>query len=311
VSVKYSIIVPVYNEEDNIEPLFNEIKDVLDAIGEDCEIIFIDDGSSDNSFNNILEINKRNSNVRIIKFRKNFGQTAAMDAGFKSSKGEIIISLDADMQNDPHDIPALIDKIDEGYDVISGWRYNKRNKFFRNMTSQIARYLRKIILHDNLNDHGCTLKAYRKECFHDVNLYGEMHRFIPAILIWKGYKVTEIKVNHRPRLYGKTKYSFTRVLKGFLDMLVVRFWMQYSARPIHVFGAFGILSVSIGVGIMVYLTYVKIFFNLSIGNRFILAGLMVLIGLHFIIFGVIADILIKMYFKNKSVYSIEKIIEIE
>jgi glycosyltransferase involved in cell wall biosynthesis len=301
-----SIVIPTYNEEENVERLYQSIVEVVRT--SPYEIIFIDDGSSDRTYEKLKLLNKKDNNVRIIKFRKNFGQTAAMDAGFKSAKGEIIIPMDADLQNDPKDIPRLVKKLDEGYDVVSGWRKNRKDTFFKKFVSRGADKLRKILLHDKIHDSGCTLKAYRKECFKDVNLYGEMHRFIPAILEWKGFKVTEIVVRHHDRKFGKTKYGFKRTLRGLLDMIVVKFWMQYSVRPMHMFGSLGFLTGLAGGIIMIYLLYVRFVLNWGIGNRplFLLAILLLVLATQFIVFGLIADILVKIYYKQDTNYSIKE-----
>jgi len=308
-----SIVIPAYNEEKNIEPLYNELKEVLHSLNKEYEIIFIDDGSSDATFENIRKLHDKDKKVKIIKLRRNFGQTSAMDAGFKAASGKIIIAMDADLQNDPKDIPKLLNKINESYDVVCGWRKKRKDPLTKHITSRIANILRRLIINDKIHDSGCTLKAYKKECFEDLDLYGEMHRFIPALLKWKGFKITEIIVNHRARKFGKTKYSITRVLKGFLDMLVVKFWMQYSARPVHLFGGLGILFGFVGFVIALYLTILKLFYNIPIGNRplLFLAGLLIIIGVQFVIFGFLADIMIKIYYSKEKIkpYKIEKIIE--
>jgi glycosyltransferase involved in cell wall biosynthesis len=306
-----SVVIPTYNEEKNVILLHRKIKEVLDSMGKDYEIIFVDDGSRDKTFQNLQMMKQADKRVKIIKFRSNFGQTAALDAGFKQAKGDVIIAMDADLQNDPADIPRLIAKLNQGYDCVSGWRKNRKDPLTKHIASRGANLLRKIIIHDKIQDSGCTLKAYRKECFEDLDLYGEMHRFIPALLQWRGFKITELPVKHHPRKYGKTKYSMKRVIKGMLDMIVVKFWMGYSARPIHLFGGFGILMGLIGFVIALYLVIVKLFYGQGIANRplLLLAALLMILGVQFLIFGVLADIMIKVYYgeKRKS-YSIEKIL---
>ena len=306
--VKLSIILPVYNEEKNLNLLYNELNKVLKSIGNDYEILFVDDNSKDNSLNVLNKLSNLNPKVKIIKFRKNFGQTAALDAGIKNSKGEIIITMDSDLQNDPRDIPKLINKINEGYDVVSGWRYNRRDSFSKKFISKGANLLRKLIIKDSIQDSGCTLKAYKRECFENTKLYGEMHRFIPALLGLKGFKIGEIKVNHRERKFGKTNYNMKRTMNGFLDMILLKFWMNYSTRPIHLFGGLGLFSGLFGVLIGLYLTFIKITYGVSIGNRplLILSALLILVGLILFVFGVLADILIKIYYKDQESYSIIK-----
>jgi glycosyltransferase involved in cell wall biosynthesis len=303
---KISIVIPIYNEEKNIEILFEELKANLPLLTKDYEIIFIDDGSEDKS-PLILNKLRNKQNVKIITFKKNFGQTAALDAGFKSAQGDIIIPMDGDLQNDPRDIPRLIIKLNEGYDVVSGWRFNRRDSIAKKIISKGADTLRKILFRDNIHDSGCTLKAYKKECLKKLDLYGEMHRFIPALLAMKGHKITELKVNHRERKYGKTKYNLKRTFKGFLDMLLIKFWMDFSTRPIHLLGGTGLLTMGVGSLMALYLVLIKIFLKASIANRPLLlfAILFIIMGFLFIMFGILADILMKIYYKDKTSYTIK------
>ncbi|MDO8642818.1 MAG: glycosyltransferase family 2 protein [Candidatus Woesearchaeota archaeon] len=304
--IDLSIVVPAYNEEKNMQPLYEKISAVMQRIKRSYEIIFVDDGSTDGTLRELEAF--RDSHVIVIKFRKNFGQTAALDAGFKSARGKILVPLDADLQNDPEDIPRLVAKLEEGYDVVSGWRVKRRDSWAKKIVSRGANLLRKVLLQDTIHDSGCTLKAYRRECFEHLTLYGEMHRFIPALLGLRGFKITELQVRHHPRAHGKTKYSIKRVVKGFLDMLVVTFWMKYSTRPIHLFGTLGIFTTFIGFLIGVYLTVLKLFFNEPIGNRplLLLTIMLIVLGAQFVIFGLMSDILVKIYYKNEPTYAIEK-----
>ena len=303
-----SIVVPVYNEEKNVVILYKELKTVLGKFKKDYEIIFVDDGSTDSTFKELERLNKNDRRLRIIRFRKNFGQTAALDAGFKHAKGKVIVSIDADLQNDPTDIPKLLIKLEEDYDVVSGWRKNRKDTTSKNFASRGAHKLRRLLFKDQIHDSGCTLKAYRRECFEGLDLYGEMHRFIPALLSWKGFRITEIVVKHRARKYGKTKYSWRRIVKGFLDMLVVKFWMQYSTRPVHLFGSLGLLLGSIGFLSALYLAIQKLVFRQSIGNRplLLLSVLFIIVGLQFLMFGILADIMIKDYYKKDRPYKIAR-----
>ncbi|MFH1317250.1 MAG: glycosyltransferase family 2 protein [Candidatus Woesearchaeota archaeon] len=306
-----SVVIPIFNEEKNIKFLVDEITDVLKGITDKFEIILIDDGSKDRSFFFMTKIMEKNKHLRIIKFRKNFGQTSALDAGFSLAQGKVIIEMDGDLQNDPHDIPNLLEKMGQGYDVVSGWRHNRIDSFLKKIISKIANVFRKAITGEKIHDSGCSLKAYKKECLVDINLFGEMHRFIPLLLMWKGYKIGEVKVNHRGRKYGKTKYNFVRVLKGFLDLLVIKFWMQYSTRPMHLFGGLGILSFLFGFLVNLYLTFRKFFFNESLTNRplLLLGVLFMILGFQLIILGLLADILIKTYYGgNRKSYYIEKVL---
>ena len=236
-----TIVIPVYNEEENISPLYNELKEVLSPI-EDYEIIFIDDGSTDGTYKELTKIHKF-GDIKIIKFRRNFGQTAALKAGFDFALGDILITMDADMQNDPKDIINIMKEMEDSkYDAISGWRYERRDKITKKIYSRLSNWLARKLTGLKIHDFGCTLKAYKKECIKDLELYGEIHRYIPALLSWRGYKIKEIKVNHRKRKYGKTKYNFWRLFKGLLDIINIKFWIKYSTRPLHFFGIIGIFS---------------------------------------------------------------------
>jgi len=306
-----SIVIPAYNEEKNIQELYLKLIKFLKASKKTYEIIFIDDGSIDGTFQELLRLNKKDNNVRVIKFRKNFGQSAAWDAGFRNAKGNLIITMDSDLQNDPEEIPKLIEKLDEGYDVVSGWRYNRKDSFSKKIFSSLSRFFRSRIIDDKIHDSGCSLKIYKKECMEELEMQGEMHRYITEILALRGYKIGELKVNHLPRKHGKTKYNFIRLPKGFLDLMVVAFWQKYSARPVHLFGGIGLLMSLFGSILGAYLVFMKFMYNIAISNRplLLLSVLLIVLGIQFIIFGLIADILVKMYYSNgKKSYSIEKII---
>jgi glycosyltransferase involved in cell wall biosynthesis len=306
-----SIVIPSYNEEKNVKDLYLQISSVLKSLKKDYEIIFIDDGSTDNTYKELQKLNSKDNKVRVIKFRKNFGQTQSWSAGFAQAKGKFIITMDSDLQNDPKDIPKLLKKLNEGYDVVSGWRQNRKDTFFKRIFSLFSRFLRQNVIKDEIHDSGCSLKVYKKECIEDLDLHGEMHRYIAEILALKGYKLGEIKVNHRKRKSGKTKYNLIRLPKGFLDLIVVAFWQKFANRPIHLFGGLGIISTILGFFSGMYLLYEKFFLGLSIANRplLLLSSLLVIVGIQFIIFGLIADILMKIYFTGeRKSYSIEKVL---
>ncbi len=307
-----SIVIPAYNEQENVEILYRKLKLVLDKLKKKYEIIFVDDGSKDNTFDILQQLHAKDQTVKVIKFRKNFGQTAALDIGFKQAIGNVIVSMDADMQNDPEDIPKLIARLNEGYDVVSGWRVKRNDPLLKIFASRFSNRLRRVITGDKIHDAGCSLKAYKKECFQDLDLYGEMHRYIPSLLKWKGFKITEIPVKHNPRKFGKSKYNMTRLFKGFLDLLVVNFWMKYSARPIHLFGGFGILSLFVGFVISAYLAYLRIFEARPLSTRplLLLGALLIILGVILLVFGILADIMVKIYYNRQyKNYSIEKILE--
>lgn len=306
-NTKYSIVIPAYNEEDAVQPLHADIKKVMESLNKPYEIIFIDDGSSDKTVENLEQLTP----VKIIKFRKNFGQTAALDAGIKNSKGEIIIMLDADGQNPPSEIPKLLEKMKEGYDVVSGWRFNRKDTHAKKFISRGANFLRKLLVNDQIHDSGCTLKAYKKECFDGIDLQGEMHRFIPAILRWRGFNITEVKVEHRERATGITKYNWRRIIKGLIDMMSVWFWRKYSSRPLHLFGGLGIIIGGIGFVLGLYLAIARLFSLISLSNSIwpLVSVFMVLAGIQLFISGFLADIAVKTYYNGKrAVYFIEKVI---
>lgn len=309
--VDISIVIPCYNEEDNILPLYKRLKEVLDTQCIYGEIVCIDDGSKDRTFLRLLEAKKLDTRVKIIKFKKNFGQTAAWDAGFKSAKGRIIVVMDADLQNDPADIPRLLEKLEEGYDVVSGWRYERKDNLSKIIFSWFSNKIRKKLTGEKIHDSGCALKAYRKECLNDLNLFGETHRFITAILSWKGYRVGEVKVKHYHRKYGKTKYSTSRLFKGMMDILVVVFWQRFSSRPLYLFGFFGLIFSGLGTLAGVYSVYLKFFNSIDLSRTFLpsAAIILTLLGVNLFVSGIIADICIKDYYKDKQTYLIEKIVE--
>ena len=285
---KISVVIPVYNEEDSIEPLYKELKSALTGLKKTYEIIFIDDGSTDRTFKILEGFHKKDKNTTVIKFRKNFGQTPAISAGFNNSKGDVIITMDADLQNDPKDIPRLLKEIEKGYDVVSCWRkYRKDSVITKKIPSKISNIIAKKMTGVNINDFGCTLKAYRREAIKDIELYGEMHRYIPALVSWKGFRIGEIAVKHHERKFGETKYNMSRLVRGFLDLISIKFWMKYSTMPLHFFGTIGLLTASIGFVINAYLTFTKIFLNRPLSERplLILGVFLVTIGVQFITFG--------------------------
>ncbi len=309
-----SLVIPVYNEAENLQILYREIKSSCENLGKSYEVIFIDDGSTDDSALVLTKIRKQHPAVKIIKLRKNFGQTAALSAGFDHSRGEVIITLDADLQNDPADFRLLLKKIEEGYDIASGWRVKRKDKLFsRRLPSATANWLISAITKVKLHDYGCTLKAFRKEVLKNINLYGEMHRFIPAIASQMGVSIAEVKVNHRPRRFGKSKYSVLRFVKVMLDLLTVKFLLSYSTRPLQIFGIFGIASGSVGGIMALYLSYRRIILLESIANRplLLLAVLLLVVGVQFITLGLLAEILVRAYHESleKRIYYIREIID--
>ncbi|NTV23537.1 MAG: glycosyltransferase family 2 protein [Nanoarchaeota archaeon] len=305
-----SIVVAAYNEQDNLAELHKQVQTAMSKPKKDYELILIDDGSTDGTYQKMLDIKGRDPHVKLIKFRKNFGQSAAWDAGFKHAKGDVIITMDADLQNDPADIPKLVEKLDSGYDVVSGWRKDRKDSFLKVSFSKISLLFRKAIIDDKVSDSGCSLKAYRKEALQDLDLAGEMHRYITELLSLRGFKIGEVIVNHRPRTRGKTKYNMIRLMKGFLDLLVVAFWQKYSARPVHLFGGLGILSFFSGAIVGLELLYEKFMHGAAIANRplLLLAAILCILGLQMFVFGLMSDILIKLYYNSgKKSYYIESV----
>ncbi len=293
-----SVVVPLYNEEGNVKELHRRIREALQNIGKSFEIIFVDDGSKDKTVEETVGL----SPLTLISFRKNFGQTAAFDAGIKAATGEIIITLDGDLQNDPADIPLLLAKIDEGYDVVSGWRFQRNDPLMKRFFSRGANLLRKILVKDGIHDSGCSLKAYRRECFQDVDLFGEMHRFMPALLALDGFRVSEVKVSHHRRVHGVTKYNWKRAIKGFVDMIAIWFWRKYSYRPIHLFGGVGMLLSIVGSGILLWMLIEKLIFGASLAERlWPLVGIFfVLVGVQLFVFGLLADIVVRNYYHSRG-----------
>ena len=309
-----SIIIPIYNEEKNVSPLSAEIDDVMKKLGKSYEIIFVNDGSTDDSLKEILAAKKRTPAIKIITLRRNFGQTAAVMAGFHSAKGAVIITMDGDMQNDPHDIPILLDRLNAGFDIVSGWRRVRKDPYLKRvLPSKMANWIIAKTLKMPLHDFGCTLKAYKREAVKDINLYGEMHRFIPVIAAWKGFRATEVEVNHRKRLSGKAKYGINRTIKVMLDLLLLVFLSGYSTKPIRFFGGVGLISGLVGLILFVMLVSMKIIQHVDMtGNPLlILSAMFFIMSAQFISMGFLGEINIRTYYEsqNKRIYHISEIIE--
>jgi glycosyltransferase involved in cell wall biosynthesis len=307
--MKLSIVIPIYNESANIPLLYKELKHAL--LPYDHEIIYINDASKDDSLAALRAIAKNDTHVKIINFGYNCGQTAAMSAGIKNATGEVIIPMDGDLQNDPADIPQFLKKLDEGYDVVSGWRKNRKDKAMsRVLPSRIANWVIGIITGIRIHDYGCSMKAYRTKIMRGVNLYGEMHRFIPAYASWYGGKVTEIVVNHRPRMYGKTNYGISRTFKVILDLIVVKFLSRYMNRPIHFFGGLGFISLFFGfivglIAIIMRLIHYKYLVETPLP---IFSALLIIVGVQLIAMGIVAEMLMRIYYESqkKEPYFVEE-----
>ncbi len=314
-SVDISIVLPILNEEKNLEELYSRLVESLAKLGREYEIIAVDDGSTDSSFEVLKRIHQRDPRLKVIRFRRNFGQTAAISAGFHHARGDIIITMDSDLQNDPDDIPRLLDKMDEGYDVVSGWRADRKDKFIsRRLPSILANRLIARMTGVKLHDFGCTLKAYRKEVTDNIDLYGEMHRFIPALAKWVGAEIAEMKVKHHPRKHGKSKYGISRTTRVILDLMTVKFLLTFSTRPIQIFGRLGMGSGVLGFLICLYLSIRKVFFKMSLLERMpmlLLGILLILVGVQLISMGLLGEIMVRTYHESqhKPIYTIKEIIE--
>lgn len=311
--MQISIVIPVFNEEENIEPLIREIDAVLAPTGQRYEIVAVDDGSKDRTFAVLRGLLCKQTSLKAVRLKRNFGQTAALAAGLAYAEGEIVVLMDGDGQNDPADIPALLEKIHEGNDLVAGWRHNRQDPFLnRRLPSMIANQLISWTTQVKLHDYGCTLKAMRKELAKSLRLYGEMHRFIPAIADERGAQIAELKVNHRPRLRGKSKYGIARTLRVVLDLLTVKFLASYSTRPAHVFGPIGLLSGLVGFAMGLYLTVQKLVYDLPIGGRplLLLAILLIFIGIQFVTMGLLGEMLARTYHEsqNRPVYVVGEIL---
>ncbi len=300
---RISIVVPLYNEEENVIELHDRISNTLDSIQLTGEIIYVNDGSIDGTWEKLEEISESDDRIVAISFSRNYGQTAAMQAGFEAAKGDVIITIDGDLQNDPSDIPLLLEKLSEGYDIVSGWRVNRQDSTVsRKIPSKIANWLIGLLTGVRLHDYGCSLKAYRAEVVKEIQLYGEMHRFIPALASIVGSKVAEIPVKHHARTRGVSKYGISRTPKVFLDLLLVRFLLRYRTRPLHILGGAGLITGGIGFFIALYLTFQKIFFGAQLAKRplLIMAVMLILAGLQLLTTGILADLVMRTYFESQG-----------
>lgn len=311
-----SVVIPAYNEEENVPILYEKLKKVLDSLGEDYEIIFVDDGSTDGTYQRLKQLAEKDSRLKVIRFKRNYGQTAAMSAGFEHAKGDVIITLDADLQNDPEDIPILLEKLKEGYHVVSGWRKDRKDPFLsRKLPSMVANWLISKITGVHLHDYGCTLKAYRAEVVKDLELFGDMHRFLPALTKRRGAKITEVVVRHHPRMFGRSKYGIGRTVRVLLDIMLVKFLNEYINKPLYMFGSVGFLLLGLGLFSLFYLIFLKLFLEEPIGRRplLILSVLLILAGIQLISTGLLAELLVRIYYRTKDTkpYIIQEKINLE
>lgn len=307
-----SVVIPLYNEQENVKDLHDRLKTVLDRLGMEYEIIYVDDGSTDNTLSILEEIQAGDPAVMILSFRRNFGQTAAFAAGFDFAKGDIVITMDGDLQNDPNDIPKLLELIKTN-DLVSGWRKKRRDPFFsRRLPSMVANWLISKVTGVKLHDYGCSLKAYRRDVIKNLRLYGEMHRFIPAVASWYGVRVAEVETTHHPRLRGKSKYGITRTIKVVLDLITIKFLQSFSTKPLQFFGSFGMAGGFLGFLILLYLSIEKIFLGKPIGGRplLLLGALLVIVGIQFIGMGLLGEMIVRVYHETqrKPIYVLKKVL---
>jgi glycosyltransferase involved in cell wall biosynthesis len=307
-----SVVIPLYNEEENVQELHSCLKMVLDTLGTDYEVLFIDDGSTDNTLKFLQEIQAGDSKVIILSLRRNFGQTAAFAAGFDYSRGDIIITMDGDLQNDPNDIPKLLEQMKDN-DLVSGWRRKRKDPFLsRRLPSIMANWLISKVTGVNLHDYGCSLKAYKRDVIKNLKLYGEMHRFIPAVASWYGVRIAEVETEHHPRVRGKSKYGISRTMKVVLDLVTVKFLQSFSTKPLQFFGPIGLASGMLGFLISVYLTIEKLIVGKDIGGRplLLLGALLIIVGIQFIGMGLLGEMMVRVYHETqkKPIYVIKKVI---
>jgi glycosyltransferase involved in cell wall biosynthesis len=308
--VEVSIVIPVYNEEGNVRPLYERLSSVLQNLGKSYEIIFVDDGSTDRTLSYLEEVHAADQSVSVLSMRRNFGQTAAFAAGFDLARGNVIITMDGDLQNDPSDIPELL-ALSSQYDIVSGWRRNRKDPFLsRRLPSMAANWLISRVTGVRLHDYGCSLKAYRRDVVENLNLYGEMHRFIPAVANWYGVSVSEVEVRHSARLSGKSKYGISRTLKVMLDLITVKFLQSFSTKPIQFFGQLGFASGLAGVLISLYLTGRKFLFGEHIGGRplLLLGALLIIVGIQLVGMGLLGEMLVRVYHESqkKPIYALKR-----
>lgn len=307
-----SLVIPLYNEEENVQALYEELEKVLQPSGLNLEYVFVDDGSKDATFERLRAVVEHDPKVTIVRFRRNFGQTAAMAAGFDYATGDVVVTLDGDLQNDPAEIPRMLAKLDEGYDMVAGWRKKRQdNLVYRTIPSRIGNWLISKITKVQLHDYGCTLKIMRADVAKNIQLYGEMHRFIPAVAAELGVRIAELPVNHRPRVFGRSKYGISKTFRVILDLLTVKFFLGYATRPLHMFGMLGLVSGGVGGILLSKLLVERFFLHEPLAGRpaLIIAVMLILIGLQFLCFGLLAEILVRTYHEsqNKKTYSVREI----
>jgi len=315
---KYSIVVPFHNEEENVTALYDRLKQVMEQIGDSFELVLVDDGSSDRTYKMLEEIAAVDSRVLVVKLRRNFGQTSALAAGFDHASGEFILSMDGDLQHDPAEIPNFLEKLEEGYDVVSGWREKRIDNFvMRRIPSRIANWLMARLSGVNIHDFGTTFKAYRREVIHNIPLYGEMHRFIPALASWYGASICEVPIKNVNRTRGKSHYGIGRTFRVFFDLLTIRFLLKYMSRPLHFFGSFGALGIALGSTISAILLGMKLtHWSQNImdqhGPWFVIAGVLIVAGVQLLAFGLLGELQVRHYYsaQQHAPYTIDRLVRL-
>jgi glycosyltransferase involved in cell wall biosynthesis len=314
---KYSIVVPFHNEEENVTALYDRLKDVMEHVGEPFEMIFVDDGSRDRTYRLLEEIAAVDSRVLVIKLRRNFGQTSALAAGFDNAQGDFVLAMDGDLQHDPREIPQFLSKLEEGYDVVSGWRAQRADNFvMRRIPSRAANWLMAKLSGVDIHDFGTTFKAYRREVIQSIPLYGQMHRFIPALASWWGASICEIPISNPPRVAGKSHYGITRTFRVFFDLLTIRFLLKYMTRPLHFFGSFGAVSVLVGGLISFGLLLMKLIRGGHLlsqhGPYFIVAAVLILAGVQLIGIGLLGELQVRHFYspQNRAPYAVERMVRL-
>src|SRR5579875_1875329 len=314
---KYSIVVPFHNEEENVTALYDRLKGVMEHVGDPFELVFVDDGSSDRTCRLLEEIAAVDSRVLVVKLRRNFGQTSALAAGFDHAEGDFILAMDGDLQHDPAEIPAFLEKLEEGYDVVSGWRKERIDNFvMRRFPSRCANWLMAKLSGVNIHDFGTTFKAYRREVIHNIPLYGEMHRFIPALASWYGASICEIPISNPQREYGQSHYGLSRTFRVFFDLLTIRFLLRYMTRPLHFFGGIGALSILLGGAISTLLAAFKIFTHQHVmdqhGPLFVIAGVAILAGIQMLAIGLLGELQVRHYHTNNhhAPYAVDRLVRL-
>ncbi len=306
-TVKISIVVPLFNEEESLVELHERLSKAVCSLEKPIEFLFIDDGSTDNSMQVLSELHNKDPQVRVVQFRRNYGKSAALALGFKEARGEFIVTLDADLQDEPYEIPNLVKKLEEGFDLVSGWKKIRKDPFIKKNTSKLFNFVTRKMTGLGIHDMNCGLKAYRREVTETVNVYGQLHRFLPVLAQWQGFKVGEVVVKHNPRKYGKTKFGASRFIAGFFDLVTVLFITRYTKRPLHLFGLIGLVSFIVGVGISSYLAVERLLLGRYLSDRplLFLGILAIIVGVQFVSIGLLGEMITESR-KDNTDYSIKK-----